>query len=278
MSDDAYHADAGSEPPSLNSGIAKILLEQSPMHAWMAHPRLNPNYRAEEDSRFDLGSAAHALLLEGAQAKIAVIEADDWRKKETKAQRDEARKSGLFPILAKHNKALVQMVDVAREYVAKSELAGIFEQGKPEVKIRWQEGETHCRGMLDWLTDDNAIILDYKTCANAQPEAFARQIASMSYDVQAAFYVRGVDTLASQPHQGARFVFLAQEIEPPYACSLVGMSEAFIEIANAKVTRAIELWRDCLSRNYWPAYGGRIAYAEPPMWAIKEHEERMVNS
>lgn len=275
MTADAYHADAGSNPPSLNSGIAKILLEQSPMHAWLAHPRLNPNYRAEEDSRFDLGSAAHALLLEGAQAKIAVIEADDWRKKETKEKRDEARKNGLFPILAKHNRALVEMVDVARKYVAASELAGIFEAGKPEVAIRWQEGDTHLRGKLDWLTDDASIILDYKTCANAHPEAFARQIASMSYDVQAAFYTRGIDaTRQKRPV----FVFLAQEIEPPYACSLVGMSEAFIEIANAKVTRAIELWRDCLSRNHWPAYGGRIAYAEPPMWAIKEHEERMVNA
>ena len=47
-----YHADP-CVTASLSSSIAKILIEQSPMHAWMAHPRLNLKFKRQEDSRFD---------------------------------------------------------------------------------------------------------------------------------------------------------------------------------------------------------------------------------
>lgn len=69
MSAEAYHQDPAPQP-SLSSSIAKILLDQSPRHAWLAHPKLNPNYVAEEDSRFDIGTAAHVMMLERDSSRI----------------------------------------------------------------------------------------------------------------------------------------------------------------------------------------------------------------
>ena len=37
---DSYRMDESADPPSLNYSVAKVLLEQSPKHAWMVHPRL----------------------------------------------------------------------------------------------------------------------------------------------------------------------------------------------------------------------------------------------
>ena len=125
ISAEEYHADP-CESPSLSSSLASALLNQSPRHAWMQHPELNPDYRPEENSRFDLGSAAHALLLEGNQAKIAIIEADDWRTKKAKEERDTARENGLLPVLAKHDFALKAMVKAAREFIETTELKGLF--------------------------------------------------------------------------------------------------------------------------------------------------------
>ena len=45
--------------------IAKVLITQSPLHAWYQHPRLNPNFQSDHDSRFDIGSAAHAYAFVG---------------------------------------------------------------------------------------------------------------------------------------------------------------------------------------------------------------------
>ena len=43
LPDDAYHADP-CPGPSLSSSVAKLMLDRSPLHAWHAHPRLNPNF------------------------------------------------------------------------------------------------------------------------------------------------------------------------------------------------------------------------------------------
>src|SRR5215472_13975214 len=49
--------------PSLTQSLCKILLERSPLHAWYAHPRLNPDYAPDDDTKFDIGNLAHTLLL-----------------------------------------------------------------------------------------------------------------------------------------------------------------------------------------------------------------------
>ena len=270
ISEAEYHADP-CDRPSLSSSLAKVLLNQSPRHAWMQHPQLNPDYRPEENSRFDLGSAAHALLLEGNQAKIAIIEADDWRTKKAKEERDIARENGLLPVLAKHDFALKAMVKAAREFIETTELKGIFADGQPEQTVLWQEQNTWCRARPDWLTDDHKIILDYKTTDSAAPEVFIRQIPRMGYDLQSEFYTRGIYRLFNLMPV---FIFLAQEIDPPYACSLVSLSNAYRDIADAKVERAMELWGQCLSSGNWPSYNTAIHYAQAPGWMVYEYEQQ----
>lgn len=268
-----YHADA--DGPSLSSSIAKALLRQSPYHAWLRHTKLNASAVADESARFDLGSAAHALLLEGNQAKICIVEADDWRTKAAKEKRDEARENGLLPILAKHNTALTRMVDAARLFIDNSELKGVFSDGKPEQSVYWEESGVKLRCRPDWLTSDRSLILDYKTTDSAAPDTFNRQIPRMGYDFQASFYQRG---LAAIGHQGAQFVFLAQEIEPPYACTLHGIANSMKEIADADVEESIAIWRECMATNKWPSYPNAIHWAEATTWQMQQHEQRIQNA
>lgn len=267
-----YHADPCAVP-SLSNSIAKALLDQSPMHARMAHPKLNPAHRPDENSRFDLGSAAHAVLLEGNQSKVCVIDAADWRTKDAKAKRDEARANGLLPILAKHDSAIKRMVKAAQDFISASPLRGVWKAGKPEQTVIWEDEGVTCRAMMDWLTDDRKLILDYKTTDSAHPDVFGRQIARMGYDMQAAFYTSGI---IAQGYDEPRFVFLAQEIEPPHACSLVELHSSYMEIAHAKYTRAVSLWRECMTRNQWPAYPTTITTALPPVWAMAKHESELL--
>lgn len=264
---DEYHADP-CPTPSLSSSVAKTLLRQSPAHAAMQHPKLNNNYVNEESSRFDLGTIAHALLLEDDSSRLITIEADDWRTKAAKEARDAARAEGKIPILVKQAAHLLKMVGTARDFLRNSEV-GDF-KFLAEQMLAWQEGNVWCRARPDWLSTDHTLILDYKTTDDANPDAFIRQIARMGYDTQAAFYLRGLE--AVDPIDQPLFVFFAQEIEPPYACSLIALSNAYLEIANAKVERAIKTWGYCLKTGDWHSYTNRILYAEPPSWAMAEHE------
>lgn len=270
MSEQAYHADPCDI--SLSSHIAKMLLTKSPYHAYLNHPKLNPNYAPYFDDKFDIGTAAHALLLEGKKDGIVIVDAEDWRTKAAKEAKEAARAAGKTALLTKHYSRLEQMVNAARKFLEDSELAGIFEKGKTEQTIIWNEGGIKCRSRLDYISEDRKIILDYKTTDCAEPDMFIRRIASLGYDVQASFYDRGVQRLTDEK---PTFIFFAQETEAPYMCSLVGMSEEYMQIAEAKVSKAIDIWRECLTNKKWPGYPTRICYAEPASWQRAEYERIM---
>jgi PDDEXK-like domain of unknown function (DUF3799) len=271
LSADKYHADPA-QAPSLSSSIAAILLEQSPQHAWLAHPRLNPNYVRDTDSRFDLGSAAHMMLLERREDRIVRVDADDWRTKAAKEARDQAQLEGKYAVLERQYKDIKEMCDAARKFLMRTELGNILDTGDAEQTLVWQDDAVWCRARPDIMSSDRKIVLDYKSTASAQPEAFARQIGRMGYDLQAEFYSDGV-----QIETGLRpaFVFLAQEITQPYACSLVALSNAYQFVGQQKAKRARDLWKTCLLEDSWPSYNPRIWYAEPKPWDLTVAEETL---
>lgn len=260
--------------PELSSSIAHVLVNKSALHAWTAHPRLNPNYRQEESAEFDYGRAAHSALLEGDESRFVVIEADDWRKKEPKELRDKARADGKMPMLGRQVHKVRAMVKAALEYVAASELAGVFKSGIAEESIRWQEGAALCRATPDWLTGDKSLVLDYKTTVNANPHSFVSLAIGYGYAMQEAFYRRGVKAVHGKE---PRFVFLLQEKEPPFACSLVAFDPAMQEIGDRQAEYAIMLWKDYTARKFWPGYPSRIAHLEPPAWYLARAEEQSID-
>jgi hypothetical protein len=84
-----YHADPCPKP-SLSCSLAKIIWKESSLHAWEAHPKLNPDYEPTNKRIFDLGSASHAVLLERGESKLVVIDADSYRTNKSKHERNEA--------------------------------------------------------------------------------------------------------------------------------------------------------------------------------------------
>jgi hypothetical protein len=273
MPAEAYHADP-CPIPSLSSSVARTLLARSPKHAWTEHPRLNPRYEPAEKKEFDLGKAAHALLLEG-EDRMQVIPFDSYRKAEAQVQRDAARAAGKHPVLEANYQAVVEMVAAAKLAIATNrDLSGLtLADGKAEQTILWQEGEVWCRARLDWLSNDRSMIMDYKTtAASANPNDFVRTLTGSGYDVQDAFYRRGL--AAARGREGSRFLFLVQEVDPPYACSFVALSPAFLELARDKVDEAVATWAECVRADSWPAYPNRICYVDLPAWHAAKWEER----
>ena len=261
---DVYHADPCPEP-SLSAGIARKLVSRSPLHAWEAHPRLNPDHEDEEAGHLDFGSAAHALLLEGIDI-CQVVEADSWRTNAAKDERDSARKSGLIPLLRKDYERMCDLVLAVRHQVARLDVAPLpLHDGQPEQTLVWQEGDVWCRARPDWLHDAWDAVDDVKTTGTtANPADWARtRLFADGKDVQAAFYRRGLRHLAgTDPH----WRFLVVEVDPPFAISVIGLSSAALELADRKVERAIHLWRRCMADGQWPGYSRELALAEPPAY------------
>jgi hypothetical protein len=251
--------------PALSSGTAHRVLSQSPAHALYA--------RTEPTDQMDFGSLAHKLLLEDTEAGLCIVEADDWRTKAAKELRDSAREDNLIPVLSKHMPAVRAMVKAAREFVAQSEIAGVFDSGKPELSVLWQDcGDAlWCKARPDWLNDKT--ILHYKTTqGSAAPAPFIRnQLFPMGYDIAAMFYERGLEKVTGKVRKS---VFLVQEAYAPYACVLISLDPAAAEIAADKVGRAMAIWAHCRLTGKWPAYPPQIHYAEPLPWHLAQSEEQ----
>lgn len=269
-----YHSDPCPEP-SLTQSIAGIIWHRTPLHGWMVHPRLNPACRSIESDAFDLGSAAHSLILEQDESRFCIIEADDWRTKAAKELRDEARATGQVPMLAKDYLRVKAMRDAAHKFISGSELRGLFQGGEPEQTAIAHDG-IWMRGRFDWLSTDRRIVLDYKTSGkSANPESFLRSsVFQFGYDIQAAMYLY-LNQLTGGP-EDAKFVWLAQETEAPYACSLMGASPSLIETGQRKLSSVIDQWTECLLTGEWTGYGNRIAWLEAPAWELSKVEEREI--
>lgn len=273
LTHDEYHADPCPVPSMSRGTVVDIL--SSPAKAFWNHPRLNKELKDDRDeSKFNQGSAAHNLLLEGG-SRIAVISGfDDWKKQAGRDARDDAMNNGMIPLLEKTFDSLCLMVGSAKVQIAASELglSDLPGTGQAEMTYIAKDGETWERCMVDWISNDGGLILDYKTTGtSAHPSKFSRHISDMQYPIQHVWYRRVVQMATGI---APRFVWIAQEDEPPYLCSFMGIDPMNEAIAQEKVEWAVRLWRKSMEYNEWPGYPRRICYAEPKPWELTEWEEK----
>jgi hypothetical protein len=275
--EDVYHADALCDVPTLSSSMCKILVGKSAAHAFYSHPRLNRELQREEKELFDLGTISHALMLQGLSVAV-VLKHDNWKTKAAREERDFVRSVGKIPVLESNWARCLAMVTAGKKQLAAhKEAADAFTKGKPEQTMIWQDDHgVMCRARVDWLHDSLLTIDDLKTTGrSANPDGLERVIYSMGWDVQSAFYLRGLEKL--DPRAGAvnrQFRFIAQENVEPYALSVIGVHPTFEWSGRQNVQKAIDLWAKCLKSNKWPGYPDRIAYPELPKYA----ESKMIEA
>lgn len=262
-----YHADP-CEEPSLSASIARLLVDQSPRHAWWAHPCLNPAWQPDDGSkRLSLGSACHQLLL-GHGPELAVLDFDNYLTKAAKSERDHALEVGSVPILrAQHDQALA-IVDAARLQLRGGDADEIGLRGDAEVAcVVLDESGPWLRCLVDWWGDDRRNLYEYKTTVgSASPAAMTLAVARMGYAFQVAFYERVVEQLAPELAGRLRMRFVVQEIEPPYCLSVGELSQADLTVARRQVGAAIERWKRCRAEDRWDGYSAETQVIALPTW------------
>jgi hypothetical protein len=271
ITSDEYHADP-CDTPSLSSGIAKLLLERPPYWAWAAHPKLNPDYTpAEPKAAFDIGSAAHAILLENGNG-IEVCAFDNWLTKDSKAKRDAAREAGRTPVLTKDYDRTQEMARIATDMLAAYGIDVATTQNE-SVMITKVDGVL-CRTRPDIYTVGR--IIDYKT-TGVNLDVFNKQASKFGYDLQAAMYMR----VAAELGEKCDWLFLVQETAAPYPVQLFKPTMEFLEVGKRKFAQALEIWSECLITGDWPGYPADIQMLDAMPWDLndlnEEHENTLLN-
>lgn len=265
--------------PSLTQSIAKILLERSPLHAWHAHPRLNPDYRHDDDTKFDVGNVAHKLML-GRGKEVVRLEFDDWRTKAAKEARDVAASAGKLAVLGHQYARAERMVAAAREQLTLRDLDDLFRDGDSEVIAAWREdearGPTWFRQMIDWLSPDRMTFADYKTTDySVAPHNLGRMMVAAGWDIQGAMGARALTALLGPARR--RFLFVAQETESPYCLSVVELSQDALTMGGKKLDAAVKLWAACQASDCWPGYPLEVVIPEYPGWAESAWLQREID-
>lgn len=271
-----YHADPCPEP-SFSSSIGKLILNRSPLHGAIRHPRIAIDPIHDEKDIFDLGNAAHTLLL-GDGREFEIVDKANWQGNVNGVPsakfKSDTRAAGKIPILIEQYERTLRMVDACHAQLAESESRGAFlpGSGKGEQALIWQEGDVWCRALLDWHPNDfqfSKLWHDYKTTTgSAHPDDWGGRTGwGLQFDFQAAFYTRGIRAVfgIAEP----QFRFVVQEREEPHCICLVQLTPAAVAMAQRKVDRALQIWRECRAKNLWPGYPARVCYVDPP-----PHEER----
>jgi len=251
--------------PSLSKGVIGDLIERSPLHVYHSHPRLGG--RTDSNSnRADLGSAAHELVL-GGDDRIVWIDAADFRTKAAKEERDVAHAQLKIPMLEKQREQLEAMAQVGRDRLCE------FGAGHSELTMVWESDGIWYRSKPDWLSKDRLLAIDYKTATNADPLTWIRSVLMRShYDIQGALALQGLYNLEGPAQR--EFLFLVQEIEAPYACSVVGIGPQMLELAERKIAAASRVWKRCMQEKSWPGYQHHIHWAELPEYKTWDFENR----
>ena len=268
--DDQYFADP-CETPSLSNSMAKVLLDQSPMHAWTSHPRLGGKRRDTSTKTLDRGSLMHKLIL-GAGKRMVIVDAKDWRTNAAKEQRDAARLAGSIPVLKDdYDEAVIAAEEIGKRITD----FGITLSGESEVAFAWEESvgglsddKIWARGMMDHLILEPefnlATIIDIKMIQSANPKKCVRQVLDYGYDVQQAAYRSGLSTIYPEFEGRIDFRFLFCEADAPYAVTPARLDGMLSHHGERRWFNAIKLWHKCMKNNAWPGY--QDVTLESPPW------------
>ena len=255
ISDIRYHADPCVNP-SLSSTIGKKLIFQSPKHAWHASPRLNPDHEPMVKKAFDVGKAAHSMIL-GTGAPIADIP-DDYlasngavSTKKAKEFVEQARADGKVPIKSDEARN-VDLMKARLIMTLREADINLMATDSEVTAIADIDGVT-CRAMIDNAPSDptRPYLYDLKTTTDASLDAVMRSIMNYGYDFQAAHYL---ETWKAATGEDRSFRFIFQEKTAPFEVCLVELHEDSLIMGKKKTARAREIWRNCVSSNHWPGY------------------------
>lgn len=247
--------------PSLSASVASILVNRSPAHARLAHPRLTPAREQRFSAAANFGSAIHALVFGG--QSIVPIDADDYKTKLAKECRDDALRRGAIPLVRGEMERAERLAHAAR--LALNAVQGRAVNMVREATCLWQDGGIWMRCRPDEMSERMEYLIDLKITGTPANQC-NRQFFSQGYDMQAAMMERAADHFfpSGKGRRAIRYLFI--EDEPPFAHAVLDVTEGTLMIARRKLETAMRLWHTALKENTWPAYPETFIPSHRPAW------------
>ena len=206
------------------------------------------NHKSESTPTLKFGTAAHALIVEGREAfdkEVRVMEGSPYTKayKEEKAEYEEQG----FIVLKEADLELIEGMKANMVYEGNAYLNA---KGKlAEASVYWYEDDILCKCRPDMMcpplnepnSDNRMVVVDYKTTISCEPYAFNKSVKKYGYDMQAAWYRRGIQMAGYDVDE---FVFIAQEKVQPYASKVFKITKEQMDYGWTMMENYLEEYKE----------------------------------
>tara|TARA_Y100001973_G_C5198248_1_gene335804 strand:+ start:2232 stop:3077 length:846 start_codon:yes stop_codon:yes gene_type:complete len=147
------------------------------------------------------------------------------------------------------------------------------DDGLKEKSFFWEDlHEINCKCRPDWISKDYKTLIDLKTTVSAEPRAFKRSIQKYRYDIQAAFYMRGIEM--STGVKPENFYFIAMEKVAPFCIGVYRIAPLWLSIGWNEVEEALFRINSLKERGMKPIdYTPEVMDLNPPTWMNKKDPE-----
>lgn len=227
----------------LSSSAVKTIASMSVYHLLHSTP-----YKESED--MFLGTAVHARFLEPNEylKNYLVMEPMNRTYKAGKELYAEYQKTGKLLLKAEHGDVITGLENSVRE----NPLVQMYLQGEVELSHYSEYMGVKVKVRPDVKNPE--FLSDIKTCQNASPKAFRRDVYKYLWHVQAAFYCEVLGYSMDQ------FKFIAMQKNYPYDVVPYTLSEQMQEEGYELMVEAVSRWKNYLDSGYverfdsWPKH------------------------
>ena len=264
--------------PGVSCHDLRVLTEATPMHL-MAMRQASAAGKAKDGDNV-LRAAVRCAVLEPDDFpyRYALMpEGIDRRSKVGKELFAETEAEGKTPLKPADYELVMGAAAALRANKAIRFILGVG--GKVRHSFYWRDAEAGvvCKYRPNFLVEPcqtfpNGLILDFKPCDSARPEAFRDFASRAKYHMQAAFAPVGFQQIFGTQEAPA-MLFAAYETRAPFANKVYPASASQIALGSYKVREALALYAECESRGQWPGYSEELTPLELAAWDSKELQD-----
>lgn len=252
-----------------SSELKKIMITPAHYKHWKDNPQ-------EDTPSLLFGRAAHKYILETYDfyTEFAVAPNCDRRTKEGKETWNKfvAESEGKDVITQEQ----FEQIDEMRNYAYATPFVSKLLSGEKELSFWGTDEDTgltiKCRP--DCITEWNGkhILIDYKTCTDAENTKFCRDSIKFGYDLQLAYYRR---ILKQNTGLDYMVVIIAQEKTAPYATNVFQLSENYLQNGEVLYKEMLKVYKECEETDNWYGYmkNGISILGQPDDEDFEESEE-----